>query len=211
MPPAVFETHLPQQFRRLRRRASAVRVARRSRRAVRRGPSRFPARSASARAGSSGTRTPCARCGPGRGHPRPSPPAPPGQPHAAARRAVQPGAQAQERRLAAARRADDGAGRPRRQRKADPLEHGQLAVAAAVGLGELLDFEDGGTVPCRDGSVRRRNVAAPAPAARAFFAGRRFLRRFYEPAPMTDGAMPIDPVHRRACPRAVLSRPGVCL
>ena len=92
--------------------------------------------------------------------------------HRAARGAVQPGAESQQRRLAAARRPDDGAGRPGRQRKTDPLQHRQFTVAAAVGFGQLLDFEDGrGRVPWF-GQAGRRNVTASR-----FSAGRYFTNR----------------------------------
>ncbi len=57
-------------------------------------------------------------------------------------RPVQSGAEAEQRRLPAAGRSEDRAGRALRQDEGNILEHGQFAGAGRVGLGEVLNVED---------------------------------------------------------------------
>ena len=65
------------------------------------------------------------------------------EPDVAARRAVEPGEQAEQRRLAGSRRADDRDGIARIDREADVVEDGQRRLAARHDLGELRGAEQG--------------------------------------------------------------------
>ena len=65
----------------------------------------------------------------------------PSSEHGAARRDVEAGEQAEQRRLAAAGRSDDGDERASGDREADVAQHGERVVAAPVFLRQLAGFE----------------------------------------------------------------------
>ena len=68
------------------------------------------------------------------------------QPHIARTGLVQPGAQAEQGGLAAARRAEDRASGALRQRKADVANHRKGAVATAISFAQPLHFQDGARI-----------------------------------------------------------------
>ena len=64
------------------------------------------------------------------------------QGHRAGSGTVQAGAQAEERRLAAARGADNGAGRAGSEGERDIVENSQDAGAILIGFAEMLDIQE---------------------------------------------------------------------